>query len=73
MIGELRHHGYHISAGTLYPLLHGMERQGYLIGKTARADGRVRRVYRASARGRRALKDSKEKIRELFKELIEEL
>ena len=26
MIEELRRHGYHISAGTLYPLLHGMQR-----------------------------------------------
>jgi DNA-binding PadR family transcriptional regulator len=73
MIDELRRHGYHISAGTLYPLLHGMERQGYLTAKTARSDGRIRRVYRASAKGRRALQDSKEKIRELFKELIKEL
>ncbi len=73
MIEELRHHGYHISAGTLYPLLHGMERQGYLSAKMSHADGRSRRVYRATAKGRRALKDSKEKIRELFKELIEDL
>ena len=73
MIAELRRHGYHISAGTLYPLLHGMERQGYLKGKTARTEGRIRRVYQASAKGRRALEDSKEKIRELFKELIKEL
>ena|SRR5436190_19086004 len=73
MIAELRRHGYHISAGTLYPLLHGMERQGYLTGKTTRAEGRIRRVYLASAKGRHALEDSKEKIRELFKELIKEL
>lgn len=73
MIGELRHHGYQISAGTLYPLLHSLERQGYLTGKTARSEGRIRRLYRASAKGRRALQDSKQKIRELFKELVEEL
>ncbi len=73
MIEELRRHGYHISAGTLYPLLHGMEREGYLSAKMSRTDGRSRRVYRATAKGRRALKDSKDKIRELFKELIEDL
>ena len=73
MIEELRRHGYHISAGTLYPLLHGMQRQGYLSEKTARSDGRTRRVYRTTAKGRRALEDSKQKIRELFKELIREL
>lgn len=73
MIAELRRHGYHISAGTLYPLLHGMERQGYVTGKTARVEGRIRRVYRATAKGKRALEDSKEKIRELFKELVKDL
>ena len=30
MIDELGRHGYRMSAGTLYPILHGMERQGYL-------------------------------------------
>ena len=30
MIDELGRHGYRLSAGTLYPILHGMERQGYL-------------------------------------------
>ncbi|PZR73006.1 MAG: PadR family transcriptional regulator [Chthoniobacterales bacterium] len=70
MIEELRRHGYHISAGTLYPMLHRMERQGYLSVKTARADGRIRRVYRVTAKGRRALQDSKTKIRELFREIV---
>src|SRR5437870_1560918 len=44
MIEELRRHGYHISAGTLYPLLHGMQRQGYLSEKTARSNGLTLRV-----------------------------
>src|SRR5690348_9114552 len=30
MIDELAHHGYKMSAGTLYPMLHGMEQKGYL-------------------------------------------
>src|SRR6476619_2610410 len=29
MSEELSRHGYRISAGTLYPLLHGLERKGY--------------------------------------------
>ena len=35
MIDELGRHGYRLSAGTLYPILHGMERQGYLRSKPA--------------------------------------
>ena len=30
MMRELRHHGYRIGPGTLYPLLHGMEQAGLL-------------------------------------------
>ena len=30
---ELERHGYRISAGTLYPLLKGLERKGYLHTK----------------------------------------
>lgn len=71
MIEELASHGYRISAGTLYPMLHGMERDGYLVSKQKQKNGHVRRFYRATAKGRRALEESKAKIRELFKELIE--
>jgi DNA-binding PadR family transcriptional regulator len=28
MIEELRRHGYRISPGTLYPMLHALERKG---------------------------------------------
>ncbi len=59
MIEELRHHGYHNSAGTLYPLLHWMNCQGYLNAKIFRVDGRSRRVYRATANGRRAIISTK--------------
>jgi PadR family transcriptional regulator PadR len=30
MIDELARHGYKLSPGTLYPMLHAMERSGYL-------------------------------------------
>jgi PadR family transcriptional regulator, regulatory protein PadR len=72
MIEELARHGYRLSPGTLYPLLHGLERDGYVSSKQKQADGRVRRFYRATAKGRRALHASRDKIRELFKELVDE-
>jgi hypothetical protein len=36
MAEELAHHGYRISPGTLYPLLHGLEKKGYLKAKEKR-------------------------------------
>ena len=70
MIEELRTHGYQLSAGTLYPILHGLESKGYLRSKQERA-GRVgRRVYRITPRGRKALVAAKRKVGELFGELL---
>jgi PadR family transcriptional regulator PadR len=71
IIEELGRHGYKLSAGTLYPVLHGMEKKGYLRS-SERRDGRtVRRVYRATPLGRRALGRAKIKVQELFGELFE--
>lgn len=71
MIEELRRHGYHISPGTLYPLLHGLERKGYLRS-TEQSNGKSRRkVYHATPLGRKALKTAKTKVHELFHELME--
>jgi DNA-binding PadR family transcriptional regulator len=72
MIEELRRHGYELSAGTLYPILHGLERQGLLTSSMEQAQGSIRRVYCATAAGRRALSAAKAKVRELFGELFED-
>ena len=69
IIEELRHHGYEISAGTMYPMLHGLEKTGYLVSRDERTGPRGRRVYEITAQGRVALTDAKAK--ELFGELIE--
>jgi PadR family transcriptional regulator, regulatory protein PadR len=71
MVEELGRHGYRISPGTLYPLLHGLEKKGYLVSR-GQHDGKSRRkVYRATAQGKRALTAAREKIRELFREVVE--
>lgn len=72
MIEELGHHGYRISPGTLYPMLHGMERRGYLQSREELIDKHYRRVYTATALGRRALAAAKVKVSELFGELFED-
>jgi len=72
MIEELARHGYKISPGSLYPLLKGLEKKGYLKSSEERNGKSRRRVYRATPLGRKALAASKSKVRELFRELIEE-
>jgi DNA-binding PadR family transcriptional regulator len=72
MAEELSRHGYRISPGTLYPLLHALEQKGYLSSKEERHGKSLRKVYRATARGKKALAAARGKVRELFHELIEE-
>jgi DNA-binding PadR family transcriptional regulator len=72
LIEELGRHGYKLSAGTMYPLLHGLEKKGYLKSAKERSEKRYRRVYRATAKGRRALEAAKGSVRELFGELFED-
>lgn len=71
MIEELARHGYQISPGSLYPLLHGLEKKGYLSSIEQRSGKSLRKIYRATPLGRKALKAANKKVRELFRELIE--
>jgi len=70
MIEELRQHGYELSTGTLYPILHGMEKKGLLASTKQREGGTERRVYRATPAGRKALAAARAKVGELFGELF---
>jgi len=71
MVEELARHGYRISPGTLYPLLHGLEKKGYLRSTQERNGKSLRKIYNATPSGRKALRAAKNKVRELFGELIE--
>ena len=72
MIAELARHGYDLSPGTLYPLLHSLEEQGYLVQTTRVVEGRVRKYYAITDQGRSALQEAKRQILELVREVLEE-
>jgi DNA-binding PadR family transcriptional regulator len=69
MIEEFARHGYKISPGTLYPMLHALERKGYLASRTEPAGRSRRRVYRTTPYGVEALGMAREKVRELVREV----
>jgi DNA-binding PadR family transcriptional regulator len=71
-IEELGRHGYKLSPGTLYPLLHGLERKGYLRSTNERTGKSSRRMYQATPLGRKALAAARQKVSELFGELLED-
>ena len=73
LIEELGRHGYHLSRGTLYPLLHSMEKDGYLESRQEVVGGKVRRYYGSTGLGKATLKDAQVKIKELVSEVLEPL
>ena len=71
IIEELAHHGYRLSAGTLYPMLHALEKKGYLTSEEQRHGRSIRRLYRATDLGREGLRVARQQAGELFGELVE--
>lgn len=71
MVEELARQGYRISPGTLYPLLHGLEKKGYLSSTRQRNGKSLRTIYRATSLGRKALAAAAAKVQELIGELME--
>ena len=70
MIEELERHGYQLSPGTLYPILHSMEKRGYLAREDRVVDGHVRKYYTATDEGQQALAEVRGKIAELVEEVL---
>ncbi|WP_313126579.1 PadR family transcriptional regulator [Proteiniclasticum ruminis] len=71
MMEELHHHGYDISPGTLYPLLHSMEKSGLLLMEERNVEGKIRKYYTSTPLGESVLEEAKKKAYELFKEIRE--
>jgi PadR family transcriptional regulator PadR len=72
MMEELEHHGYRIGPGTLYPLLHDLERSGLMKSAPQNVGGHSRRVYKITSADRKALDKARVKVDELHHELHEE-
>ena len=73
LIDELARHGYKLSPGTLYPMLHSMEQKGYLRSVEERSGKLIRRIYRATSAGEKALLSAQDRVSELFSELFEDV
>ena len=71
LIEELGEHGYRVSPGTLYPLLHSLEQSGMLQSYSEVSSGKVRRYYRITPKGRRFLKKAKHQLAALVDEVFE--
>ena len=55
---------FDLKAGTLYPLLHGLEEKGYLTSYEQAAAGKLRKYYSLTKSGRRFLTQKQEEWRQ---------
>jgi len=72
LIEELTEHGYKLSPGTLYPILHGLEEEKLVSSHEEVINGKVRKYYRITAAGRKVLKTARAKVSELSQEILPE-
>lgn len=72
MIEELKEHGYEMSAGTLYPMLHHLEESKILKQESKVVEGKVRKYYEITEKGEILLKELQHKAKELLKEVDNE-
>jgi DNA-binding PadR family transcriptional regulator len=72
MMEELHRHGYKLSPGTLYPILHQLQQAGYLACEEEVVSGKRRKNYRITKRGQKMLSEAQGKLRELFSEVVED-
>jgi DNA-binding PadR family transcriptional regulator len=72
LMEELRHHGYAIGPGTLYPMLHQMQESGLLTSSDAVVAGKQRKNLRSTAAGKALLKQARAKLKELAAEVIDD-
>jgi len=71
MMDALSDHGYKLSPGTLYPILHSLEQEGFLKSQRKNVKGKIRKYYTITPEGQKVLQEAIGKLRELTSEIIE--
>lgn len=70
MMQELKNHGYDVSPGTMYPILHSLENEGFLKSRKENVKGKIRKYYKLTSNGQKILKESRQKTVELVNEVM---
>jgi len=72
LMEELQHHGYDVGPGTLYPVLHQLQRSGLIRYEHEVIEGKRRKNIRATAAGKKLLREARTKLRELVSEVLDD-
>ncbi len=59
VLQQRSNHVFELKAGTLYPLLHGLEARNQLLSYEKEAGGKMRRYYQITKEGRKELEQKK--------------
>ena len=62
---------FELKAGTLYPLLHGLEEKGFLESYEKEAVGKIRKYYHITRSGKKELKKKSEEWKEYSKAVLD--
>lgn len=71
MMEELARHGYKLGPGTLYPLLHRLHSDGLLTLEMEVVNGKLRKYYAITRKGRTVLAGLRPKLAELADEVLD--
>jgi DNA-binding PadR family transcriptional regulator len=63
ILNEMRRLGFALSPGTLYPALHSLLREQDVTVRTRVVNGKIRKCYRLTTKGRRELDEVKKRLR----------
>ena len=72
LMEELGRHGYDVGPGTIYPMLHQMVKSGLLVATNEVLNGKRRKNFRATAAGKKLLREARVKVRELAAEVLDD-
>jgi PadR family transcriptional regulator, regulatory protein PadR len=72
LMEELAEHGYDVGPGTLYPVLHQMQRADLIRSKDEVVNGKRRKNFRATAAGKKLLAEARIKLKELVAEVVDD-
>jgi PadR family transcriptional regulator PadR len=67
---EMRLLGFNLSPGTLYPALHALKAERDVTVSRRVVNGKIRKCYRATAKGRKELKEVRERLVVLMRKIF---
>lgn len=70
VVGEMKALGFALSPGTLYPSLHALLRERDVTVRERLVNGKIRKCYRITAKGRRELNEVKERLRVMVRKVF---